>query len=114
MSDLAHERIGHVVVLADAEVEQPAFGMGGQGGALGALDLLELVDFAALAVAGAADAVGEERLKPGIGSSWQSLSGTDRISDGNSLSEEGAVSDAPALGSFYGVGNKVVNPSWVK
>ena len=64
---VAHQRIGHVVVFADAEVEQLAFGMGGQGGALGPLDLLELVDLGALAVVDAADAVGEQRLEPGIG-----------------------------------------------
>ena len=64
---LAHQRIGHVVVLADAEVEQPALGMGGQGGPLGPLDLLELVDLGALAVVGAADALGEQRLEPGVG-----------------------------------------------
>ena len=67
LEHVAHQRIGHVVVFADAEVEQPAFRVGGQGGALGPLDLLELVDLVALAVVGAADAVGEQRLEPGVG-----------------------------------------------
>ena len=73
LSDLADERVGHVVVLADAEVEQRALGVGGQGGALGALDLLELVDLGALAVVGAADAVGEQGLEPGV--AWRLLIG---------------------------------------
>ena len=66
LAGLADERIGHVVVFADAEIEQGAFGMGGQDGPLGPFDLLELVNFGALAVIGAADAVGEQGLKPGI------------------------------------------------
>ncbi len=41
--------------------------MGGEDGPLGALDLLELVDLGALAVVGAADAIGEQGLEPGIG-----------------------------------------------
>ncbi len=67
LEHIADERICHIVVLADTEVEQTAFGMSGQGGAFGPLDLLELVNLAALAVVGPADAVGEERLKPRIG-----------------------------------------------
>ena len=51
---------GHLVVLADAEVEQLALGMIGERLALGPLDLLELVDGGAFAVVGAADAVGEQ------------------------------------------------------
>ena len=70
---VADERVGHVVVLADAEVEQLPLGMGGQGGPLGPLDLLELVDLGALAVVGAADAVGEQGLKPGVGHGRWSL-----------------------------------------
>ncbi len=50
---------GHLVVLADAEVDQFPLGMIGQGLPLGPLDLLELVDLGAFAVVGAADAVGE-------------------------------------------------------
>src|SRR5262245_1295164 len=42
--------------------------MGGEDGTLGALDLLDLVDLGALAVAGAADAVREQGLEPGVGS----------------------------------------------
>ena len=58
---------GHLVVLADAEVEQLALGMVGQRLALGPLDLLELVDGGAFAVIGPADAIGEQRLKVGVG-----------------------------------------------
>ena len=57
---------GHLVVLADAEVEQLAVGMVGERFALGALDFLELVDGGAFAVVGTADAVGEEFLEVGI------------------------------------------------
>ena len=58
---------GHLVVLADAEVEQLALGMVGERLAFGALDLFELVDGGAFAVVGAADAVGEQRLEVGVG-----------------------------------------------
>ena len=57
---------GHVVVLADAEIDQLPLGMFGQGLAFRPLDLFELIDLAALAVVGAADAVGEELLEIGI------------------------------------------------
>src|SRR5262249_50243897 len=67
LEGIADVDVGHVVVLADAEVEELAFGVFGEGLALGALDLLELVDLGALAVVGAADAVGEEGLEPGVG-----------------------------------------------
>src|SRR5947208_12545164 len=57
---LADERVGHVVVLADAEVEQRALGMSSESGALGPLDLLEFVDLVTLAIVDAADALGEQ------------------------------------------------------
>src|SRR5262249_5299410 len=66
LENVADDGVGHVVVLADAEVEEAALGVGGQGGALGALDLPELVDLRALAVVSAAEAVGEQGLKPGV------------------------------------------------
>src|SRR5262249_33843986 len=66
-ANLAHQGIGHVVVFADAEIEELPLGVGRQDGAFGPFDLLELVDFGALAVVGAADAVGEQRLEPGVG-----------------------------------------------
>ena len=59
----AHALGRHLVVLADAEVDQLPLGMLGQGLALGPLDLLELIDRGALAVIGAADAVGKQLLK---------------------------------------------------
>src|SRR5207344_124406 len=59
----AHVLRRHAVVLADPEVEQQAIGMIGERLTLGALDLLELVDLGALAVVGAADAVGEQGLE---------------------------------------------------
>ena len=58
---------GHLVVLADAEVQQLPLGVFGQGLPLGPLDLLELIDFGAFAVVGAADALGEELLEVGVG-----------------------------------------------
>ncbi len=60
-----HRGVGHVVVFADAEVEELPLRMGGEDGSLGPLDLLELIDFGPLAVVGTADAVGEEGLEPG-------------------------------------------------
>ena len=57
---------GHVVVFADAEIEQLAIGVCGQSGAFGSFDFLELVDGGAFAVVGTADAVGKQRLKPRI------------------------------------------------
>src|SRR5262249_522822 len=63
--DLAHQGVGHVVVFPDAEVEERPLRMGGQEGRFGWFDLPELVDFGAQAVAGAADAVGKQVLKPG-------------------------------------------------
>ena len=68
--DAADARGGHLVVLADAEVDQPPLGVFGQRLAFGPLDLLELVDLAAFAVAGAADAVGEKLLEIGIAHGW--------------------------------------------
>ena len=50
--DAADRGVGHLVVLADAEIEQLPLGMLGQGLPLGPLDLLELVDFGAFAVVG--------------------------------------------------------------
>ena len=49
----------HVVVLANAEVEELSLRVLGEGFPLGSLDLLELVDLGALAVIRPADAVGE-------------------------------------------------------
>ena len=72
---VAHRHVGHVVVLADAEVEEFAFGVFGEGFALGALDLLELVDLGALAVVGPADAFGEQGLEPGVGGHASELRG---------------------------------------
>src|SRR5262245_14759851 len=66
LGDVAHERIGHVVIFTDAEIEQRPLRMRRQHRPLGPLDLLELVDLRALAVVDAADALGEEGLKPGI------------------------------------------------
>ena len=66
-----HDRVGHAVVFADAEVQQPPLGVLGQRLALGPLDLLELVDRGPLAVLGSADAVGEQRLKIRIGHGCQ-------------------------------------------
>src|SRR5262249_49414334 len=66
LARLPDQRIGHVVVLADAEVEQGSLRVLGEDGPLGPLDLLELVDFGALAVIGPADALGEQGLEPGI------------------------------------------------
>jgi hypothetical protein len=66
LQDLSDERVSHVVIFADAEVQQAALGMGGQGGSLGALDLLEFVDLGALAIVGAAEPLGKEFLEPGI------------------------------------------------
>ena len=57
---------GHLVVLADPEVEHPPFRMVGDGLTLGPLDELELVDLVPLAVLGPADAGGETVLEPGI------------------------------------------------
>src|SRR5262249_31658064 len=66
LEGIAYQRVGHVVVFADAEVEKFAVGMDGEGCPLGPLDLLKLVDLGVLAVVGAADAVGKQRLKPGV------------------------------------------------
>src|SRR5260370_30377505 len=66
LEDVPDERIGHVIILADAEIEQPSLGMSGQGSALGPLDFLALIDFVALAVAAAADPLVAKRLKPWI------------------------------------------------
>src|SRR5262249_50836132 len=74
----AHQRMGHLVILADAEVEERALGMLGKGLPLGALDLLELVDFSPLAVVGPTNALGKEGLEPGVGGS----SGRRRIGHG--------------------------------
>ncbi len=63
---LADEGIGHVVVFADAEIQELPLWVGGQHRALGPLDLLELVNLAALAVIDAAQTLGEEGLKPGV------------------------------------------------
>ncbi|OPZ07481.1 MAG: hypothetical protein BWZ08_01836 [candidate division BRC1 bacterium ADurb.BinA292] len=64
---IAHGAVGHLVVLADAEIEEPGFGVRRQRRPFRPLDLLELIDGVALAILGAADARGEEILKPGIG-----------------------------------------------
>src|SRR5262249_25559092 len=58
---------GHVVVLADAEVQEPALGVRRQRRTLGSLDLLELVDLRVLAIVGAANALGKQGLEPGVG-----------------------------------------------
>ena len=60
---LADRRRGHLVVLADAEIQQFSLGMLGNRLALGPFDLLELIDFASLAVLGAANSFGEQLLK---------------------------------------------------
>ena len=57
---------GHLVVLADAEIDQRPLGMLGQRLPLGPLDLLELVDLGAFAVLGAADPLGKQLLEIGI------------------------------------------------
>src|SRR5262249_20843555 len=49
LADFTDQGIGHVVVFADAKVEQGPLGMGGQYSPLGAFDLLELVNLRALA-----------------------------------------------------------------
>ncbi len=63
---VAHERVGHVIVFADAEVEEPSFGVGLERCTLGAFDFLKLVDLRAFAILAAADALGKERLKPRV------------------------------------------------
>ena len=75
----ADRRIGHVVVLADAEIDQFSLGMLGQRFPLGPLDLLELVNLGAFSVVGAADALGEELLKVGV--AHGRLQGRKRASD---------------------------------
>jgi hypothetical protein len=70
---LADDRVRHIVVLADAEIEELAFGVFGQRLPLRPLDLLELVDLGPLAVVRSSDALGKERLKPGIGGHGGSL-----------------------------------------
>jgi len=84
LEGLAHERIGHIVVLADAEVQQTPLGVSLQGGALGPLDLLELVDFGSLAVTAAANTVGKERLEPRIGRLGHELLSLCKASGGQS------------------------------
>ena len=59
----ADGRGGHLVVFADAEIDQPPLGMLGQRLALRPFDLLELVDLVAFAVIHAADAIGEHFLE---------------------------------------------------
>ena len=59
-------RRGHLVVLADAEVEHPPFGMVGDGLPLGPLDEFELVDLGALAELRPTDPLGESILEPGV------------------------------------------------
>ncbi len=66
---------GHLVVLADAEVNQFALGMLGHGLALGPLDLLEFINLGSLAVIGTADPLGEQGLKVGIAHRSNSLRG---------------------------------------
>ena len=65
----AYNGRGHVVVFADAEIQELAFRMSSQCRPFGSFDLLELVDLGAFAVIRAAHALGEHRLKPGIGRS---------------------------------------------
>ena len=57
---------GHLVVLADPEVEHPPLWMVGDRLPLGPLDELELVDLVPLAVLGSPDTGGEAVLEPGI------------------------------------------------
>ena len=66
LSDLADERIGHVIVFADAEIEQFPLGMGGQHRTLGPFDFLELINLGSFAIIDPADAFSEEILKPWI------------------------------------------------
>jgi hypothetical protein len=54
--------------------------MSGQGRPLSALDFLKFVDLITLAIADAADALGKQRLEPGVG--WRVTHG------GKSLPEE--------------------------
>ena len=65
----------HLVVLADAEIDQRSLGMLGHRFALGSFDLLELVDLRAFAVIRAADALGKQSLKV-------------RIAHGNSIARK--------------------------
>ena len=57
---------GHLVVFADAEIDQLSLGMLGQRLTLRPLDLLELVDLRALAILGTADPIGKKRLEIGV------------------------------------------------
>ena len=59
---LDHFREGHLVRLADAQVNDFRAGMGGHGGAFGAFDLLELVDRLRLAVLAAANPLRKKAL----------------------------------------------------
>src|SRR5690606_2894318 len=58
-----NSRRRHFVVFADAKVQQRPVGILGKSLSLGPLDLLKLIDFGSLAVTGAANPLGEERLK---------------------------------------------------
>src|SRR5262249_994069 len=95
--------MGHLVILADTEIEQRALGVFGKGLALGALDLLELVDFGPLAVVGPTKALGKEGLKPGVGGrrGWRRVSHgghPERLEGTNSLEmiiDIGAASTSP-------------------
>ena len=64
-------------------------GWAASDGSLGPLDLLELVDLGALAVVGAADAVGEQGLEPGVGG------GGHRSSSPNSPLKKGSDPRSP-------------------
>ena len=66
LEGVADNRIRHLVVFTDAEVEQAPFGMRLQGGAFGTLDLFELVDLGPLAIAATTDTLGKKLLEPGI------------------------------------------------
>jgi hypothetical protein len=59
---------GQGIVFTDAEVEQLTLGVIAQCLPLGAFDLLELIDLCVFTIVRTADALGEELLEVGIGS----------------------------------------------
>jgi hypothetical protein len=63
---LPHHRIGHRIIFADAEVDQPSIRIVGKRLPLGSLDLLKLVDLGPLAILSSPNPFGEKRLEIGI------------------------------------------------
>ncbi len=61
-----HALRGHLVIFANAEVEDCAVGIVGHRLPLGPLNLLKLVDLRSFSVAHSTDAVGKMALKPGV------------------------------------------------